>query len=67
MDFSSDIVDYIKEMIKLRKELDFDNLKYEYFEKENVLKISDDSYDIYIKNDSDSVSKKGIYVENKKQ
>ena len=56
-----------KEMIKLRKELDFDNLKYEYFEKENVLKISDDSYDIYIKNDSDSVSKKGIYVENKKQ
>ncbi len=67
MEFSSDIVDYIKEMIKLRKELDFDNLKYEYFEKENVLKISDDSYDIYIKNDSDSVSKKGIYVENKKQ
>ena len=54
-------------MIKLRKELDFDNLKYEYFEKENILKISDDSYDIYIKNDSDSVSKKGIYVENKKQ
>ena len=51
MEFSSDIVDYIKEMIKLRKELDFDNLKYEYFEKENVLKISDDSYDIYIKND----------------
>ena len=37
--------------VALRKELDFDNLKYEYFEKENVLKISDDSYDIYIKND----------------
>lgn len=65
-----DNIAYLKELIKIRKEMNFENIKYEFFDDINVLKLSDQNLKIYIKNhdknvtiDNLTLTKKGVYVD----